>query len=119
MNSGKERHSRHSAANRILHHKAIAAFTFAMVLLVAGLPSQAQFTNTGTINGTVVDPTGAAVQGAKVSITNIGIKTVTENVSNSSGRFQQVGLPPGDYEVRVSSPGFDSFNGRANGPKDF
>ena len=109
MNSGKERHSRRSAANRILHNKAIAAFTFVMALVVASLPCQAQFTNTGTINGTVVDPTGAAVQGAKVSITNIGTKTVTENVSNSNGRFQQVGLPPGDYEVRVSSPGFDSF----------
>ena len=70
---------------------------------------QAQLMNTGTINGTVTDQSGSIVQGAKVNITDVGTKTVTQTVSNSDGRFSQVGLESGNYEVTVSSTGFASF----------
>ncbi len=66
-------------------------------------------TTTGTINGTVADPSGLAVVGAKVSITNTGTRAVTETVSNSAGSFSKVGLPSGHYELAVTSAGFNTF----------
>ncbi len=69
----------------------------------------AQLTTTGTINGTVVDPSGSAVTGAKVGITNVATGGVSQTVSNSNGSFSQVGLPAGNYEVAVTAAGFSSF----------
>jgi hypothetical protein len=74
------------------------------------LPScMAQLTTTGTINGTVVDPTGAIIAGAKVTIVQSGTGTVTQTVSNSVGNFVQVGLDAGHYEVTVSDSGFANY----------
>ena len=78
------------------------------VMLASGL-CQAQLSTTGTIDGTVLDQSGAVVPGAKVIITQLETKTVTETVSNSSGRFFQVGLNSGHYEVTIVSSGFTSY----------
>lgn len=87
-----------------------------LFLLICGLAAaflcssaSAQLTTTGTINGTVVDASGAIISGAKVTILQTGTATVTETVSNSAGNFVQVGLNPGHYQVTVSVPGFENF----------
>jgi len=63
---------------------------------------------TGTISGTVTDPTGAVLTGAEVTISNAsGFKqTVT---SNAQGIFSVSGLPPGSYDISVSAAGFKIF----------
>jgi hypothetical protein len=63
--------------------------------------SHAQGVNTATLAGTVVDPSGAAVKGAKVTVTNsaTGAKRTAE--SDDSGRYNLVGLPPGQYKMSV------------------
>ncbi len=78
-------------------------------ILLAGPACRAQITTTGTINGAVVDQTGAVVRGAKVTITQIETKTVTQTVSNAAGGFVQVGLNSGHYDVAVSMPGFAGY----------
>ena len=104
-----QKKSAHNTANRVLCNRAIAVFLFVIGTLI-GIPlCQAQLMNTGTINGTVTDQSGSVVTGAKVSITDVGTRTVTQTVSNSDGSFSQVGLESGNYEVTVSSPGFTSF----------
>ena len=55
-------------------------------LVVVCGASYAQINTTGSINGSVSDPSGAAVVGAKVSITNRATGALSESVSNSIGR---------------------------------
>lgn len=77
--------------------------------MLAGPACRAQLSTTGTINGTVVDQSGAVIPAAKVVITETGTKTVTQTISNSAGNFAQVGLNSGHYEVTVSDPGFNTY----------
>lgn len=60
----------------------------------------------GNIYGTVTDATGAAVSGAKVTITDQEKGTVTTTTSNESGNYTRAQLIPGTYTVEVEAPGF-------------
>jgi hypothetical protein len=62
--------------------------------------------STGSIQGTVTDPTGAAVSGAKIKITQKSTDRVITTTTTSSGTYASGALIPGDYEVRVEAPGF-------------
>jgi hypothetical protein len=65
---------------------------------------------TGSITGTVTDPTGAVVGGAKVSITNTGTGQSLNLTASGSGAYASGALDPGTYKVRVSAPGFNSVS---------
>jgi len=69
-------------------------------LMCAGI-SHAQGVNTATLSGTVVDPSGAALKGAKVTVTNAATGATRTAVSDDSGRYNLVGLPPGQYKLSV------------------
>ncbi len=69
--------------------------------------------STGNINGTVLDPTGAAVAGAKVTITRIDTGTATNVTTNSGGFYNSGSLPPGTYNVRVEAKGFEAAETQA------
>ncbi len=74
-------------------------------LLSASALLHAQAVN-GTLVGTVVDATGAAVPNAQIVITLAGQDAVHNSVTNSSGNFTEPDLPPGVYSVTVTAPGF-------------
>ncbi len=78
-----------------------------MVLaLSAALMAQAP----GSLKGQVIDPSGAAVPGATVTLTGPnGVVKVAQ--SDNNGAYSVVGLPPGKYTVRVIAAGFDLFEG--------
>ena len=61
---------------------------------------------TGTIAGTVVDPTGAVIPGATVTLTLAGSASATTTTSTGQGSFTLTGLAPGIYVVEANSPGF-------------
>jgi hypothetical protein len=63
---------------------------------------------TGSIVGTVSDPSGAVISGAKVTITNSATGQLIELTTNSSGSFNSGALVPGDYKTVVSARGFSS-----------
>jgi hypothetical protein len=63
---------------------------------------------TGSIVGTVSDPSGAVVSGSDVTITNLATGQVIRLLTNSSGAFNSGALIPGDYKTRISSKGFNS-----------
>jgi len=67
--------------------------------------SQSQIT-TGTIEGTVVDETGAVVSGAKVTITHIDTGTTRILSTDSGGRYTAPLLQVGRYEIAVQLAGF-------------
>ncbi|HEV3196421.1 MAG TPA: carboxypeptidase-like regulatory domain-containing protein [Bryobacteraceae bacterium] len=64
--------------------------------------------STGAIQGMVIDPQNAAVGGAKVSVTNTDTKTVVSGISQGDGTFVFPLLAPGNYQVQVQAPGFES-----------
>jgi len=57
--------------------------------------------NTSTLIGTVIDPQGLPVHGAKVTATNAGNGAERTTVADDNGRYTLVGLPPGQYKVTV------------------
>lgn len=60
----------------------------------------------GTILGTVLDPNGAVVPNAKVTLTDMN-RGVSQNVnSDENGAFRFVSLEPSVYQVKVETPGF-------------
>ena len=80
--------------------------TLALLLLVAGR-SPAQ-TITGTILGTITDPSGASVPNAVVTVTNTETNQATMASANSLGNYEAPYLRPGPYSVKVAAPGFKS-----------
>ena len=68
--------------------------------------SWAQFN--GNVTGNVQDPSGAAISGATVTITNVATQVANTAKSDSQGNFRFVSLAPGNYEIEVSANGFDA-----------
>ncbi len=62
----------------------------------------------GTISGVVTDPQGAVVPGASITIKNLDTGLVRAVLSDDAGNYRVVGLPPGNYEVRVEHRGFNT-----------
>src|SRR5262249_15745583 len=70
-------------------------------------PAFAQATiQSGSIQGTVSDPSGAVVSGAKVTITNKATAQKIALTTNASGAYNSGPLAPGDYPVRLEAGGF-------------
>jgi type 1 fimbria pilin len=59
--------------------------------------------NTGTITGTVTDPTGAVVPGATVTIQNPVTGYKQEVKSGDDGSFRLTNLPPNPYHLTITS----------------
>ena len=60
----------------------------------------------GTISGAITDPTGAAVPGAKIAVTEVHTGTKVPTVSDSAGQYTAPFLLPGDYDIDVQAQGF-------------
>jgi hypothetical protein len=60
----------------------------------------------GSIQGTVTDPSGAVVSGAKVTITNVATGQVVTTSTTSAGTYSSGALLPGNYRVAVNASGF-------------
>ena len=76
----------------------------ALLALLCGL-AFAQ-TETGSIIGTVTDPQGAVVAGAKVTVTNNGTGAERSTMTNSNGLYSVTNLQPGDYSVKIEAANF-------------
>ena len=70
--------------------------------------AQAQ-TSAGNINGQVLDPTGAVISGAQVTLTNVLTGEVRHAQSNSAGRYTFSLIPPAVYDIKVTASGFKTF----------
>jgi len=87
-------------------------FTLILSLLSLAPPSFAQTTvSTGSIVGTVSDPSGAVISGAEITITNAATGQVVNLKSNSAGSFNSGALVPGVYKTLASAKGFSSTAG--------
>lgn len=83
--------------------------SFAAAFIFVTLSCSALFAQdvTGKITGTITDPSGAVIAGAKVTVTNIATGIAKDTTSNSSGVYQVLQLPIGRYQVTAEAPGFE------------
>jgi hypothetical protein len=77
-------------------------------VLLAALNLSAQ-TFRGTILGTVTDPSGAVVPGAKVTVKNTGTGLERATATSGDGSYSLPELPIGSYNVTISLSGFATF----------
>jgi outer membrane receptor protein involved in Fe transport len=73
--------------------------------LVIPIPAAAQAVY-GNIFGTVTDPSGAAVSGATVTVTDVRKGTSDTATTNAEGNYTVTHLIPDEYVVRVEAQGF-------------
>ena len=88
---------------RRLMYVAVAVVFAAMTLSTTSAFGQAVY---GSIIGTVTDPQGAAVTGAKVTVTDQRKGTSDTTTTNESGNYSVTHLIPDVYSVKVEAPGF-------------
>jgi len=85
----------------------LAAVLIAGVLLDARIMF-GQNTASGTVLGTATDAQGAVVPGATITLTDVTLKTVHTVPSNETGQYVFVNVPPGEYTLSASMPGFST-----------
>jgi Carboxypeptidase regulatory-like domain len=77
-----------------------------LAILVSGVASFAQ--TTGTLRGTVKDPSGAVIPGATVTATQEGTNVARKTPSDQSGDYEFAVLPVGRYTLQTEAPGFNT-----------
>src|SRR5690349_19495933 len=82
----------------------IRAFCLLAFLFLTVTAARAQFT--ANIQGTVTDPSGAEVTGAKITLENLSNHISAETSTDSSGLFRFLSLAPGQYKISVEATGF-------------
>lgn len=78
----------------------------ALILLLSTGSALAQTSTSGTMLGTVTDPTGAVIAGADVKIKDDATGAIRETKSGPDGTFSLANVSPGTYTVTVTMSGF-------------
>jgi hypothetical protein len=86
--------------------------TLPIVLLVMTLCAASWAQDTASLTGTVTDPSGAAIPGAQIMVTNAEHGIKLNGVSNGSGDFLFGSLPIGAYDLMVTATGFKKYEAK-------
>src|ERR1700723_2099800 len=78
-----------------------------MYALVFSTEMRAQIAG-ADLTGTITDPSGAGVPGAKVSLKKLTTDQLVETQTDSGGRYDVPNVMPGDYELSVSAAGYST-----------
>lgn len=81
----------------------------AVSLVLLGTPMAYSQEVRASVTGLVTDPTGAAVAGAKVTVTNLATNIAVTTESNDTGNYVTPFLAPGNYQMTVEATGFKKF----------
>lgn len=108
-----ERRVGNPSSRRSARSYALALIALGVLICVSMMSAQTTV-GTGSIVGTVSDPSGALVPGAKVTITNAGTAAVIALTTNSAGAYNSGALTPGTYKVQISNKGFKTLNATVN-----
>src|SRR5438045_4489555 len=94
------------ATKSSLRNAFVSVFFSALLFCVSVAPAMAQ--STASLNGTVTDPSGAAVPNAKVAVTNAATGIASTTQTDSAGAYLFPSLPIGTYRIEVTASGFQS-----------
>jgi hypothetical protein len=97
--------------------RSISVLLVAGISLVLAVRGSSQTQTTGRITGTVKDAQGAVIVGAEVSVENAATGDRHSAVTDSSGTYSILQLPPATYVVNIRARGFSPavFHGVAVG----
>ncbi|MCX7604932.1 MAG: carboxypeptidase-like regulatory domain-containing protein, partial [Bryobacteraceae bacterium] len=76
------------------------------LLALSSVMLHGQTAATATVVGTVTDPSGGVVAGASVTLLEPSTGVTRSTLTNDSGQYTFVTVPPGTYRLTVSAPGF-------------
>src|ERR1700722_17802489 len=88
----------------------LAKHVFGVALISLFCIGSALAQENAELEGTVTDPTGAAVPNAQISITNTATGEVRTGKTNGTGLYDFSGLHIGTYTLNVTAPGFQNYN---------
>jgi hypothetical protein len=79
-------------------------------ILVSGAHiAWSQSTATGTVSGQVTDEQGAAVPATEVKLSDVATSAIQSTLSNETGRYSFLNVPPGKYNITLSKEGFSVY----------
>src|SRR5580693_8230062 len=87
----------------------LSAFFLSALLVSTLLVSPAAAQSTSSLNGSVSDASGAAVAGAKITLTEPATGLQRTTASNGSGLYQFLDVPPGSYQLAATATGFSPY----------
>src|SRR3954470_13740217 len=78
------------------------------ILLMSAWMCSAQMVGAG-LQGEVTDPAGAVVAGAAIEVLHVDTGTASRLATDDTGHWREPALLPGEYQVKVSAPGFQTI----------
>src|SRR6266850_860333 len=98
---------------KVKNRSALVTFVVVLTLCLAcmGVFSPVSYAQStyGTISGSVVDSSGAAIADAQVTLTNLGTSEKRTQSTGSDGLYSFVNLNPGRYKIEAEKTGFKHF----------
>lgn len=96
-------------SRRLRNWTAVGSVTALLLLMVLSAPQAiGQSVSTGTIVGTVTDPSGAVVPGADITLTDKTTNIVSKTSTNKDGHFAFVNVTPSTYDIKITKSGFET-----------
>jgi hypothetical protein len=92
----------------LIKYTLFSAAILSLLILLTGSAAWAQ-SSSGSISGTVKDPSGGVIPGAPVSAVNTATGVVQTTQTNSDGFFAFPSLAVGQYEINVTPTGFRPY----------
>ncbi len=90
----------------------VASLVFGMAFagsVITGVPAWSQTSSTGGVSGQVTDQQNAAIAGAQVKLIDNTTNSALTTLTNDTGRYTFVNVPPGTYDIGISKTGFSAF----------
>jgi hypothetical protein len=99
-------------AQRCGSHRCASGLATTLLTLVAlgAFPAAAQTGGTGALTANVTDPSGAAITGATVVVSRAATGLTRSETTTGAGTVTFTLLPPGDYDLSISAPGFNKVD---------
>jgi Carboxypeptidase regulatory-like domain/TonB-dependent Receptor Plug Domain len=94
---------------RLLGRENVREVTFLLIVSLLFVATASAQSGSATINGIVLDPSGAAIAGAQVLIVNDATGVQYAAKTNGEGIYVVPNLPPGPYRIQVSISGFKTI----------
>jgi outer membrane receptor protein involved in Fe transport len=89
--------------------RSILKLILALGVMLSAVLVMGQSSTTGSVEGLVSDPNGAAVKGATVTVTSPNLISPKTTTTGDDGRYQILALPPGSYKIAIEASGFGKY----------
>lgn len=89
--------------------RSVVVSLFVLVVVALFVAPSARAQDVGSLQGTVTDPSGAGIGGAKVTATDLSSSASHSTITEKDGAFSLTQLPPSTYKVEIVKDGFKSY----------